>query len=101
MKCYKGFYNLKHYTIPSQYTIRKILFYSSLYLLYPSLSPEKGDDDLKRIQSLLPGVEPGDGRTPAMQATFQLIGLFATLVIALVTGGVAGIVPMTYDLYDS
>ena len=75
--------------------------YSSLYLLYPSLSPEKGDDDLKRIQSLLQGIEPGEGRTPAMQATFQLIGLFATLVIALITGGVTGIPPMTPHSYDS
>ena len=65
-------------------------------MLYPALSPEKGDDDLKRIQSMLPGIEPGEGRTQAMQATFQLIGLFATLVIALITGGVAGMAPIVY-----
>ena len=58
--------------------------------MYPTLTPEEGDDNLKRIQSLLPGIEAGEGRTQAMQATFQLIGLFATLVLALITGGVAG-----------
>ena len=64
--------------------------------MYPTMSPEKGDDDLKRIQALLPSIEPGEGRSPAMQATFQLTGLFATLVLALVTGAVAGNMIMKY-----
>ena len=64
--------------------------------MYPTMSPEKGDDDLKRIQALLPSIEPGEGRSPAMQATFQLTGLFATLVLALVTGAVAGNMLMKY-----
>ena len=64
--------------------------------MYPAMSPEKGDDDLKRVQALLPSIEPGEGRSPAMQATFQLIGLFATLVLALVTGAVAGNMPLNY-----
>ena len=64
--------------------------------MYPAMSPEKGDDDLKRVQALLPSIEPGEGRSPAMQATFQLTGLFATLVLALVTGAVAGNMLMNY-----
>ena len=64
--------------------------------MYPAMSPEKGDDDLKRVQALLPNIEPGDGRSPVMQATFQLTGLFATLVLALVTGAVAGNMLMKY-----
>ena len=99
MLSYRSVYNHKHYPFSIYYS--EDFFHSSLYLLYPALSPEKGDDDLKRIQSLLPGIEPGEGRTPAMQASFQLIGLFATLVIALITGGVTGIASMTYPSYDS
>ena len=68
--------------------------------MYPALSPEEGEDDLKRIQSLLPVVEAGEGRTLATQATFQLIGLFATLVLALVTGGVTGKMPIECHRYS-
>ena len=54
------------------------------------MSPDSDSNDIKRIQSLLPTVEPGEGRTVEMQAVFQLIALFGTLLIALVTGCLTG-----------
>ena len=62
----------------------------SLYLIYQKLSPESETDELKRLQSLLPRIEPGEGRTIAMQALYQLISLLATLLISLLTGALTG-----------
>ena len=54
------------------------------------MAPDIESNDIKRIQDLLPAVEPGEGRTLAMQAVFQLIGLCATLLFALITGCLTG-----------
>ena len=45
---------------------------------------------LKRLESLLPSIEPGEGRTFEMQALYQMIGLVATLSIAVITGALTG-----------
>ena len=54
------------------------------------MAPDLESNDIKRIQDLLPSVEPGEGRTMAMQALFQLIGLSVTLLFALITGCITG-----------
>ena len=59
-------------------------------MIYPRCSPDLQNDDLKRIQALLPTVEPGEGRSFEMQAVYQLIGLVVTLSIALIAGSLTG-----------
>ena len=62
----------------------------SLYLIYPRCSPDLQNDDLKRIQAVLPSVEPGEGRSFQMQTMYQFIGLVVTLAIALISGAITG-----------
>ena len=70
-----------------------VFYVYSLYLIYPRCSPDSETDDLKRLQSLLPRIEPGEGRTFEMQALYQMIGLIGSLAIAVITGALTGNAP--------
>ena len=67
-----------------------ILNCHSLYLIYPRCSPDLQNDELKRIQALLPTVETGEGRSFQMQMLYQFIGLVVTLSIAIIAGALTG-----------
>ncbi|XP_042886516.1 ammonium transporter Rh type C-like, partial [Penaeus japonicus] len=62
----------------------------SLYEIFPAMSPPAGSPDLHEIMQYLV-VEAGEGRTPLVQALFQLVAIVSTLAIAaaggLLTGG--------------
>ena len=63
----------------------------SLYLIYPRCAPSLENDELRRLQELVPRIEEGEGRTFEMQTMYQLIGLVVTLSIALSTGALTGL----------
>ena len=72
----------------------------SLYLIFPRCAPEEGSDDLARIQGMLGTVEAGEGRTFGTQAVMQLVCLCITLAIAVIGGGVTGIIINIESLFD-
>ena len=61
----------------------------ALYMLMPHMAPENGTE-LAALQSLLPDIEPGSGRTAREQAMIQLAVLGITLAFAVVGGLITG-----------
>jgi len=84
----------------------------SLYEVYPARAPSAdgtvsygdaangttpadtgaADGALAEIQAHLSGVSAGDGRSAGMQAGYQMAALGVTLLIAIVTGAITGII---------
>ena len=58
-------------------------------MLMPHMAPENGTE-LAALQSLLPDIEPGSGRTAREQAMIQLAVLGITLAFAVVGGLITG-----------
>ena len=58
----------------------------SLYLVFPARAPS---ENLTEVEILL-GIEPGEGRSAAQQAGFQLALLASTLFLAIVGGLLTG-----------
>ena len=61
----------------------------ALYMILPSMAPENGTQ-LAELQSLLPDIEAGLGRTAREQAMIQLAVLGITLAFAVVGGLLTG-----------
>ena len=61
----------------------------SLYQIFPARAPGNGTD-LMAIQGALAGVEAGEGRTAGVQAGFQMAALAVTLLIAIISGSLVG-----------
>ena len=57
-----------------------------MYLVFPARAPSKNLTDVE----MLLGIEPGEGRSAAQQAGFQLALLASTLVLAIVGGLLTG-----------
>lgn len=62
------------------------LYHFSLYNHYPAMAPTNMSD----IQNQGIWVTPGDGRSPAEQAGYQMIALIVTMSIAIVGGLLTG-----------
>ena len=57
-----------------------------MYLVFPARAPT---ENLTNVELLL-GIEPGEGRSAAQQAGFQIALLASTLVLAIIGGLLTG-----------
>ncbi|RXG70125.1 hypothetical protein Avbf_07441 [Armadillidium vulgare] len=81
---------------------------SSLYLIFPARAPSEGSEELLRLQSQIPELEPGSGISASTQALYQFLALLVSLVIAIAGGILTGLIlkigPLqelhTDDLYE-
>lgn len=64
----------------------------SLYQTFPYRAPQEGDPRLAELQNLIPGLEPGLGRTAQEQALYQLAALGSAIAMAAVGGVLTGLV---------
>ena len=60
--------------------------FGSLYLVFPARAPT---ENLTYVELLL-GIEPGEGRSAAQQAGFQIALLASTLFLAIIGGLLTG-----------
>lgn len=61
-------------------------FFVSLFLVFPARAPSENLSD----EELILGIEPGEGRSAAQQAGFQLALLSSTLLLAIIGGLLTG-----------
>ncbi|XP_053704385.1 rh50-like protein [Synchiropus splendidus] len=64
----------------------------SLYEIFTHRAPVEGDPKLLDLQVLIPGLQPGLGRTAREQALFQVAALFSTIVVSALGGVLTGLV---------
>ncbi|XP_072571806.1 rh50-like protein [Paramormyrops kingsleyae] len=64
----------------------------SLYQTFAHRAPMEGDPRLHELQQLIPGLQPGLGRTASEQALFQVAAMFSTIGVAAVGGIATGFV---------
>ena len=62
-----------------------------LYSLYPALTPLNGTR-LEELQTIIPALEGGQGRSNKTQALYQFLGLLVTLAIASLSGLICGLI---------
>ncbi|OXA60151.1 Ammonium transporter Rh type B-B [Folsomia candida] len=65
---------------------------NSLYQQYPARAPVQNSSEFSEIVNEFADVEPGEGRTAASQAIYQLATLGVTLAIAIVGGSLTGLI---------
>ncbi|RXG70127.1 hypothetical protein Avbf_07444 [Armadillidium vulgare] len=71
-------------------------------------APSEGSEELLRLQSQIPELEPGSGISASTQALYQFLALLVSLVIAIAGGILTGLIlkigPLqelhTDDLYE-
>lgn len=63
-----------------------------LFLIYKARAPEAFSAELKEIQHSLIQVLPGEDRSALGQATYQVIGLAVTIVVAVISGIFTGLI---------
>jgi len=73
---------------------------ASLYKIFPLCAPTEGSHLFKKIQTDIPDIEPGEGRTLAFQSLVQLLALVITLVAAIITGLVTGLLVSFSKLFE-
>lgn len=64
----------------------------SLYEIFNHRAPAEGDSQLQELQMLVPGLQPGLGRTAREQALFQVAAVFSTIGASALGGIVTGFV---------
>ncbi|XP_036388561.1 ammonium transporter Rh type A-like [Megalops cyprinoides] len=64
----------------------------SLYQTFAHLAPPEGDPKLQELRELIPGLEPGLGRSVREQALYQVAATFAAIGVAAVGGVLTGLV---------
>lgn len=64
----------------------------SLYEIFNHRAPMEGDPQLQELQMLVPGLQPGLGRTAREQALFQVAAVFSTIGASALGGIVTGFV---------
>ncbi|XP_074789747.1 ammonium transporter Rh type B [Denticeps clupeoides] len=64
----------------------------SLYETFSYRAPVEGDPRLEELQKLIPGIEPGLGRTAQEQALYQVAAMFGTVAVSAVGGMLTGLV---------
>lgn len=64
----------------------------SLYEIFNHRAPVEGDPQLQELQMLVPGLQPGLGRTAREQALFQVAAVFSTIGASALGGIVTGFV---------
>ncbi|KAL2103667.1 hypothetical protein ACEWY4_000535 [Coilia grayii] len=64
----------------------------SLYQIFCYRAPQEGDPRLEELQKLIPGLQPGLGRTAQQQALYQVAAVFGTMAVASVGGVLTGLV---------
>ncbi|XP_061760194.1 rh50-like protein [Nerophis ophidion] len=64
----------------------------SFYEIFSHRAPEEGDPRLLELQALIPGLQPGLGRTAGEQALFQVAAVICTIGVSAVGGMLTGVV---------
>ncbi|XP_033181198.1 rh50-like protein [Mastacembelus armatus] len=64
----------------------------SLYEIFSNRAPVEGDPKLQELQMLIPGLQPGLGRTAEEQALFQVAAVFSTIGVSALGGILTGII---------
>ncbi|XP_047467545.1 ammonium transporter Rh type B-A-like [Mugil cephalus] len=64
----------------------------SLYEIFTHRAPVEGDPKLQELQMLVPGLQPGLGRTAREQALFQVAAVFSTIGLSALGGILTGFV---------
>lgn len=64
----------------------------SLYEIFNHRAPVEGDPQLQELQMLVPGLQPGLGRTAHEQALFQVAAVFSTIGASALGGILTGFV---------
>ncbi|XP_033943664.1 solute carrier family 12 member 5-like [Pseudochaenichthys georgianus] len=64
----------------------------SLYEIFSHRAPVEGDPKLHKLQILIPGLQPGLGRTAREQALFQVAAVFSTIGVSTLGGILTGFV---------
>ncbi|TDH10376.1 hypothetical protein EPR50_G00074900 [Perca flavescens] len=64
----------------------------SLYEIFTHRAPVEGDPKLQELQMLIPGLQPGLGRTAREQALFQVAAVFSTIGVSALGGILTGFV---------
>lgn len=64
----------------------------SLYEIFTHRAPVEGDPRLKELQVLIPGLQPGLGRSAREQALYQVAAVFATMGASALGGILTGLV---------
>lgn len=64
----------------------------SLYEIFTNRAPVEGDPKLQELQMLIPGLQPGLGRTAKEQALFQVAAVFSTIGVSALGGILTGFV---------
>ena len=70
--------------------------FCSLYLVFPARAPS---ENLTNVEMLL-GIEPGEGRSAAQQAGFQIALLASTLVLAIFGGYFTGELQILFKIWQ-
>ena len=71
-------------------------WFGSLYLVFPARAPT---ENLTNVELLL-GIEPGEGRSAAQQAGFQIALLASTLVLAIIGGLLTGELQFLFKIWQ-
>ncbi|XP_074639915.1 ammonium transporter Rh type B [Gouania willdenowi] len=64
----------------------------SLYEIFTHRAPQEGDPKLKELQTLIPSLRPGLGRTAQQQALFQAAAVVSTIGLSAVGGIITGFI---------
>lgn len=64
----------------------------SLYEIFTHRAPVEGDPKLRQLQMLIPGLQPGLGRSAKEQALFQVAAVFSTIGASALGGILTGFV---------
>ncbi|KAM4610590.1 rh50-like protein [Polymixia lowei] len=64
----------------------------SMYEIFTHRAPMAGDPKLLELQELIPGLQPGLGRTAQQQALYQVAAVFSTIAASAVGGIFTGFV---------
>ncbi|MGH0157003.1 UNVERIFIED_CONTAM: hypothetical protein FKN15_040191 [Acipenser sinensis] len=64
----------------------------SLYQTFAHRAPVEGDPRLKELQELIPGLNPGEGRSASKQALYQVAALGVSIGVSVAGGLLTGLV---------
>ncbi|XP_055328663.1 ammonium transporter Rh type B-like [Paramacrobiotus metropolitanus] len=65
---------------------------SSFWEAFPAVVPPSSSPLYSTLQTAYPEIKPGYGRTPALQAAFQLLSLLVSVLIAVASGLFCGMI---------
>ncbi|KAM3871762.1 rh50-like protein [Diretmus argenteus] len=73
-------------------TAKEEVYGPSMYQIFTHRAPIAGDPKLLELQKLIPGLQPGLGRTAEEQALYQVAAIFSTIAAAALGGILTGFV---------